>query len=110
MLVVVRLTLQLAAKQPLAVIAESLDQLSTETDELLRLLDYQPLERNLPRLRDDFKLVCQGVRILMVHSDRDRPDLARALVMSQVTFRYRMMVLQFHVARSRLRMFSPSRP
>ena len=106
-LVMVRLARHFAALQPISVTAEWLDQLSIETTDLLRLLDKEGLQllptnpdftprmptklqiqrcqllhEHLPRLRSDFKLASMAVKVIMVQSGRDRPDLARVLVRS----------------------------
>ena len=134
-LVMVRLTRHFAAPQPISVTAEWLGQLSIETTDLLHLLgeeDHQVLhtqpgftpklatkhhiqrcqllQEHLPRLKDDFRLICLAVKVIMVQSERDRPDLARVLVRSQITFAYRMMKVRLHLAWGRLRWFSFSRP
>jgi hypothetical protein len=134
-LVMVRLTRHFAAPQPISVTAEWLDQLSIETTDLLHLLgeeDHQVLhtqpgftpksatkhhiqrcqllQEHLPRLKDDFRLICLAVKVIMVQSERDRPDLARMLVRNQITFAYRMMTVRFQLACGRLRLFSFSRP
>jgi hypothetical protein len=126
-LVVVGLTRHLAVQQPIAVTAEWLDQISTETDELLRLVGEEAvpvrprstsgwtvevclIHDHLPRLKNDFKLISHAVKAIILQSDRDRPDLARALVRSQVIFAYRVMTLQYQLARGRLRRPAPSRP
>src|ERR1035441_9099990 len=134
-LVMVRLTRHFAAPQPISVTAEWLDQLSIETTDLLHLLgeeDHQVLhtqpgftpksatkhhiqrcqllQEHLPRLKSDFRLASMAVKVFIVQSERDRPDLARALVRSQMTFSYRMMMVRLHLAWGRLRLFSFSRP
>src|ERR1017187_6971682 len=131
----VRLTRHFAAPQPISVSAEWLDRLSFETTDLLRLLGeedhqvlhsqpgfthksatnlrmqrWQLLQEHLPRLKDDFKLICMAVKVIIVQSKRDRPDLARVLVRSQITFAYRIMMVRFQLACGRLRLFSFSRP
>ena len=134
-LVMVRLTRHFAAPQPISVTAEWLDELSIETTDLLRLLgeeDHQVLHtqpgftpkspakfhiercqllhEHLPRLKSDFRLASMAVKVIMVHSQRDRADLARVLVRSQITFAYHMMMVRFQLACGRLRLFSFSRP
>jgi hypothetical protein len=121
-LVMVRLTRHFAAPQPIPVTAEWLDELSIETTDLLRLLDKeglqllptkpdftpksatkhhiqrcQLLQEHLPRLKSDFRLASMAVKVIMVQSGRDRPDLARVLVRSQITFAYRMMTVRFRL-------------
>lgn len=51
----------------------------------------------LHHLDNDFKRICMALKILMVQSEWDRPDLASALVRSQMTFAAGMMVVQFQV-------------
>ncbi|SPE40694.1 conserved hypothetical protein [Candidatus Sulfopaludibacter sp. SbA3] len=40
----------------------------------------------LNSLRDDFRQTCQALRVLMVHSSEDRPDLAALLLRRQMLF------------------------
>jgi hypothetical protein len=111
-LVTIRLTLHFAEPRPISVTAAWIDELSIETTDLLRLVgeeDVQSLRTHLPRLRDDFKLICMGIKVLMVLSNRDRPDLARVLMRNQITFTYRMMMVRFHFVWGRL-WSSSSRP
>ena len=108
--VIVRLIRHLAVQQHVALTDEWLDRLSIRTDELLRLVNEDPKPACLPRLKEDFDSVCQGVKAIMVESDRDRPDLARALVRSQLTFAYRMTAVQFPIARARLWPSTTRRP
>ena len=112
-LVMVRLTRHFAGPQVISVTAAWIDELSVETTDLLHLLsekDGQSLRTHLPRLRDDFRLICMAIKFLIVQSSHDRPDLARVLVRSQITFAYRMMVVRFDLAWDRWRLFSSSRP
>ena len=51
----------------------------------------------LRNLEHDFKLICTAIKVLMVQSAQDRPDLASALVKNQMAFAYGMMVVQFEV-------------
>jgi hypothetical protein len=111
-LVMVRLTRRFAGPPPISVTAEWLDQLSIETTNLLCLVgeeDGQSPRTHLPRLKDDFKLICMAIKVLIVQSNRDRPDLARVLVRNQMKFGYRMMMVRFHFAWGRIR-FSFFRP
>ena len=112
-LVMVRLTRHFAAPQPIPITAEWLDELSIDTTHLVRLLgdkDCQPLRTHLPRLNHVFRLIRMAVKAIMVQSERDRPDLARVLVRSQITFAYRIMKVRLHLAWGRSRWFSFSRP
>lgn len=88
------------ARPPITVTAERFDELFAKTTDLMRLLgeeDGQVLRTHLPRLKDDFKLICMAVKLIMLQSERDRPDLARLLVRSQITFAYRMMRVRFRL-------------
>ena len=105
-LVLALLTRHFATQKSVSVTPEWLDELSVETGELLRLAGEEPdiqrcqrLHEQLPRLKEDFKLICLAIKVIMVQSNRDRPDLAWALVRSQVTFAYR--VVQLQLARGR---------
>lgn len=112
-LVTVRLTRRFAEPQPIPLTAEWLDQVSDETTDLLRLLedeDSQFLRTHLPHLRNDFRRICMAVKVLMVQSERDRPDLVRVLVRNKMKFGYRMMVVRLQLAWDRWRLFSLSRP
>jgi hypothetical protein len=51
----------------------------------------------LRTLESDFKRVCLGLKIMMVQSDRDRPDLASELIHRQLTFACAMLHVQFRV-------------
>jgi len=100
-LVMFRLTRHFAAPPSIPVTAEWIDELSIEATNLLCLLgekDGQSLGTHLRRLRDDFRLICLAVKVIMVQSNRDRPDLARVLVRSQITFAFRMMRVRFQLA------------
>ena len=108
----VRLTRHPAGPPSISVTAEWLDELSIETANLLHLLeeeDSQSLLTHLPHLKNDFKLICMAIKVIIVQSKRDRPDLARVLARSQMTFAYRMMMARFQLAWGRFR-FSCSRP
>ena len=45
----------------------------------------------------DFKQICLALKVVMVQSKHDRPDLASALIRHQFAFAYRKMVVQFQV-------------
>jgi hypothetical protein len=103
-LVMVKLTGHLTGPPPISVTAEWLDQLSIETSALLRLLREnggQSVRTHLPRLRDDFRLICIAVKVIIVQSNRDRPDLVRVLIRNQMEFAYRMMMVRFQLVRYR---------
>jgi hypothetical protein len=104
----------------LPVTAEWIEELSTERYRpMLRLLDSSDLEflRSQPgfnprlgrRLRfqrcqifrgylrclnADFQRVCAAIKLLMMQSRHDRPDLARVLVHHQMTFAFGMLMIQ----------------
>ncbi|HTS31919.1 MAG TPA: hypothetical protein VMH81_38880 [Bryobacteraceae bacterium] len=48
------------------------------------------LRKYLQHLNEDFKRICMALKVLMVKSTRDRPDLAWALLGNQLTFAYGM--------------------
>jgi hypothetical protein len=111
-LVMVRLTYHFAAPQPISVTAEWLDELSVETTALLHLVgekDSQSLRTHLPHLKNDFKLICMAVKVIIVQSKRDRPDLVRVLARNEITFAYRIMMVRLELAWGRF-LFSCSRP
>jgi hypothetical protein len=51
----------------------------------------------LRRLRGDFQRVCAALKLLMVHSRYDRPDLAGVLVHQQVMFECGMVLVGFRL-------------
>jgi len=70
-----RLTYHFGAPEEIPLTAEWLDQRSGETTHLLGLLDGDPqtLRTNLPVLKSDFRLVCLGVKAIIVQSNRADP-------------------------------------
>jgi hypothetical protein len=48
----------------------------------------------LSSMRRDFARICQGIKLLMVNSRQDRPDLATVLLKQQVLFGWRMTVVE----------------
>ena len=48
-------------------------------------------------LRADFQRVCAALKLLMVHSRYDRPDLASVLIHQQVMFEYGMVLVGFRL-------------
>ena len=56
-----------------------------------RCLIFREYLRNLEH---DFKLICTAIKVIMVQSKHDRPDLASALVRKQITFAYGVMIIQ----------------
>jgi len=106
--------------QRLPVTAEWIDELSAERYRpMLRLLDGQDLQflqaqpgftpKMAEKLRaqrcqvfrgylrclcSDFSRICAAIKMLMLHSRRDRPDLAAALVRNQMLFAFGILVVQ----------------
>jgi hypothetical protein len=119
--VVVRRTAFGAGRLP--VTAEWIEELSTERYRpMMRLLDGDDLEflrsqpgftpRMAAKLRlqrchifrgylrclsADFQRVCAAIKILMLQSQHDRPDLARVLLHHQMTFALGVMTVQFRM-------------
>jgi hypothetical protein len=56
----------------------------------------------LKMLEGDFKRVCMALRIVMVQSEYDRPDLASALMHRQLTFACGVLTLEFRLVLFRL--------
>jgi len=108
-----------SAGRTLPVTAEWIDELSMERYKpMLRLLDGEDLQflrsqpgftpRMAARLRaqrcqifrgylrclsSDFGRICTAIKLMMLHSRRDRPDLAAVLVRNQVVFATSMLVV-----------------
>jgi hypothetical protein len=51
----------------------------------------------LRMLEADFKRVCLALKVMMVHSEFDRPDLASALIHRQLTFACGILQVQFRL-------------
>lgn len=51
----------------------------------------------LRTLDDDFNRVCIALKVIMVQSKWDRPELASILVQSEVTFAFRMIMVEFQL-------------
>src|SRR3954447_11105757 len=51
----------------------------------------------LHMLEADFKRVCLALKVMLLQSDSDRPDLAWALLQRQMTFAFGMLLLQFRL-------------
>jgi hypothetical protein len=51
----------------------------------------------LHSMRVDFSRICTALKIVMVRSQHDRPDLASALVRSQITFTFGMAAVQLRL-------------
>jgi hypothetical protein len=75
--------------------------LSPRTPAKLRLQRYRLLRAHLQRLESDFRLICTAIKVIAVESPRDRPDLVRLLLRSQITFAYGMMRVRFQLERFR---------
>jgi hypothetical protein len=119
-LVLVEFFRRLGSPQQFPVTAEWIDQLSVERYRpMLRLLNQEDVHflRTQPSftpqmatkfriqrcqlfqgyLRDldnDFKRICMALKVLMVQSKHDRPDLASLLLRNQITFAFCMMMVQ----------------
>jgi hypothetical protein len=48
-------------------------------------------------LRADFERVCTALRVLMVQSQHDRPDLAAVLLQQRIAFALGLISIQFHL-------------
>lgn len=122
-LVLVKLTRHFASPQHLPVTAEWIEELSIEryrpmlrlfNQEDLHFLRSQPgftpqmatkfrvqrcqlFQEYLRNLDDDFKRICMALKVLMVQSEHDRPDLASVLVRNQMTFAYGMTMVRFEL-------------
>ena len=51
----------------------------------------------LESLSVDYSRVCHAVKLLMVQSAKDRPDLAALLVKQRITFTLRLMIVECHL-------------
>jgi hypothetical protein len=63
----------------------------------LRIERCQVFRGYLRCLRSDFQRVCAALKLLMLHSRRDRPDLASVLVHQQVMFECGMAVVSLRL-------------
>ena len=59
-----------------------------------RIQRCQLFQEYLRHLDNDFRRICSALKVLMVQSKQDRPDLASLLLRNQITFTYRMMMVQ----------------
>jgi hypothetical protein len=59
------------------------------------------LREHLRHLEEDFKLICMALKVIIVQSKYDRPDLAWALVRNQMTFACGMTRVRFQLVRYR---------
>src|SRR5579884_253146 len=66
----------------------------------LRAQRVRIFDRYLNSLETDFSRICSAIKLIMVQSQRDRPELAEALVRQQITFACGMLVV-----RCRLRLY-----
>ena len=122
--VLVKLTRHFTSLQHLPVTANWIDELSIDRYRpMLRLLNQEDVQflrtqpgytpqmatkfrlqrcqlflKYLLDLDNDFRRICMALKILMVQSKHDRPDLASVLVRSQITFAWGMMMVQFQLA------------
>jgi hypothetical protein len=81
--------------------AESIDELSIEVTDLLHILDQndgQSLRTHLRLLEHYFKLTTMAIKLVVVQSNHDRPDLVRVLVTNQITFTCRMVRVRVRLA------------
>jgi hypothetical protein len=63
----------------------------------LRVERCQVFRGYLRSLRTDFQRVCAALKLLMLHSRYDRPDLASVLVHNQLMFEFGMVVVRFRL-------------
>ena len=63
----------------------------------LRIQRCHLVREHLRHLKNDFKLICMALKVIIVESRHDRPDLAWALVRNQITFTHRMMIFRIHL-------------
>jgi hypothetical protein len=67
----------------------------------LRIERVKSFRGYLRNLDDDFKRICSALKVLMVQSKHDRPDLAAALMLSQMKFALGMMTMQLQLVHYR---------
>jgi hypothetical protein len=120
----IKLARDFASPQRLPVTADWIDELSVEryrpmlrllSQEDLQLLRKQPgctpqmvaafriqraqiFRMYLHQLESDFKRLCMALKVVMVQSKYDRPDLALVLLQNQVTFVYGLTMVRFQSA------------
>ena len=63
----------------------------------LRAQRVEAFRGYLHMLESDFKRVCLALKVMMVQSDRDRPDLASALIHRQLTFACVLLHVRFRL-------------
>jgi hypothetical protein len=62
-----------------------------------RIQRCQVFREYLRQLDSDFKCICMALKVVIVQSKHDRPDLASVLVRNQMTFAYGIMMVQFQL-------------
>jgi hypothetical protein len=118
-----KLTRQFAFSTPLPLTAEWTEGLSIDRYRpMLRLLDEEEVQflraqpaftremeaefriqrskffrEYLGQLDDDFKRICAALKVVIVQSKYDRPELASLQIQNQITFAYGMMRAQFQL-------------
>jgi hypothetical protein len=68
-----------------------------EMEQAVRRQRSQMFRGYLRSLTADFQRVCVAIKLLMVHSGTDRPDLASILVQNQMLFAIRLVQVEFAV-------------
>jgi hypothetical protein len=63
----------------------------------LRAQRTQIFRGYLRSLETDFGRVCAAIKVVMLRSQHDRPDLAEALIREQMTFACAMLSVRFHL-------------
>ena len=122
-LVLVKLTRHVDSPQHLPVTVEWIEELSIERySPMLRLLSQEDLHflraqpghtpqtatkfriqrcqtfrEYLRQLESDFERICVALKVLMVQSEHDRPDLAAVLVRNRMTFAYGVMTVRLQL-------------
>ena len=102
-----KLTRNLDSPQPLLLTAESLDEFSTDRySPMLGLLTPQIptklrkqrchlFQQFLRQMDNDFRRICTGLKLILVQSEQDRPDLAWGVLRKEMTFAHLRMKVQF---------------
>ena len=63
----------------------------------LRAQRTQIFRGYLKSLESDFARVCSAIKLVMLYSNHDRPELAEALIRQQITFACSMMTVRVRV-------------
>ena len=63
----------------------------------LRAQRCQIVRGYLRSMQVDFGRICTALKMILVQSQQDRPDLASALLQSQITFTFGMVAVQFRL-------------